>query len=62
MLMHKIKALCDEQGITLKDLSVKADVPYTGLKEWGTSMPSADKLIRVARVLGVTAEYLMSEE
>ena len=62
MLLHKIKDLCAAQGITLKDLSEKADVPYTGLKEWGSSMPSADKLLRVAQVLGVTVEELMKGE
>ena len=62
MLLHKIKELCAARGITLKELSEKADVPYTGLKEWKDSMPSADKLFRVAQVLDTTVEELMKEE
>ena len=61
MLLHKIKGLCEKKGMTLKDLSEKANVPYTGLREWSSSMPSADKLFRVAQVLGVTVEDLLKE-
>lgn len=59
VLLHKIRELCAKQNITLKDLAEKADVPYTGLKEWKDSMPSADKLLRVAKVLGTTVEELL---
>lgn len=59
MLLHKIKNLCAAQGISMKELSEKADVPYSGLKEWKDSMPAADKLLRVATVLGVTVEELL---
>ena len=48
-------------GFMAVDLSEKADVPYTGLKEWSNSMPAADKLLRVAQILGVTVENLLEE-
>lgn len=62
MLLHKIKDLCAAKGISMKELSEKAGVPYTGLKEWGNSMPAADKLFRVATILDVTVEELLKEE
>lgn len=61
MLLHNIKRLCAEQGITIAELERKALLNEATICKWGTTMPAADKLVRVAKVLGVTIEELLED-
>jgi transcriptional regulator with XRE-family HTH domain len=47
-----------EKGITLMQLSYKADISYSMLCQYETAsvIPRADKAVRIARVLGWTVE------
>jgi transcriptional regulator with XRE-family HTH domain len=54
----------DYQNITVKELCVKTGIPKATLECYlGTraNRPSADAAFKIARALGVTMEYLMTE-
>ena len=55
----RIKSICKEQKITIKELCSRSDVKRTAMREWDDSMPAADKLAAVADVLGTTVEDLL---
>lgn len=59
MIYENILRLCQEQGMTIRQLETEAGVkPYT-IRKWKTSVPRADNLKAVADTLGVTMEALM---
>ena len=49
-----------QKGITMEELEKRANIPHKSLKQWDKSIPSFDKILRVARVLNVSAEYLIT--
>ena len=59
MLKDKIKKLANEQGMTLRDVAVKSEVPYSAIMDWNSSIPNAVALAEVAKVLGTTSEELL---
>lgn len=61
-MIDRIKALCKERGISFNELEELAGIGKNTVYRWGTIMPSADKLSRVAKVLGVTTEELLRED
>lgn len=61
MLLQNIRQRCAEQGISLSELEDKAQLTRCTIYNWDKSTPSADKLIKVARILGTTAEELMAQ-
>jgi len=68
MLMGKnfkqiLREELDYQGLTVKELAVKADVAKGALDSYlskQASMPPADTAARIANALGVTVEYLLN--
>lgn len=62
MLLHKIKGLCKEKNISLSDLEARLNLSNKGIYRWEHSMPSADKVLKAAEILGTTVEDLLSEE
>ena len=53
----------DYQGMTVKELSAKANVAKGALDSYlgkQASMPPADSAVRMAEALGVTVEYLVN--
>ncbi len=61
---HNVDKELNYQGISRKELSFKANISYTGigLGIERNSMPGADTAVRIARVLGVSVEYLLGED
>ena len=59
MLYSRIKALCDEKKISVYNLEKTAGLSNGAVGKWKVSMPSADKLSRVADILGVTVDDLL---
>lgn len=55
----RIRTICKEQKMTIKELCSRSDVKSETMREWDESMPAADKLAAVANVLGTTSEYLL---
>lgn len=61
MLLHKIKDLCVKQGITVAELERQAGLVRGTVCNWERSIPAADKLASVAKVLGTTSEELLKD-
>lgn len=60
-MLHKIKELCREQGITVAELERLAGLNQRTMAKWDETMPAADKLARVAKVLHTTVEELLAD-
>ena len=60
MLLNKIKAMCEERGLSLRQLEVLAELAPGTIYRWDEVIPAADKLARVARVLDTTSEALLA--
>lgn len=62
--MNKIKALREEKGITQIGLASMLEVTQGAISQWetGDSLPRADKLPVLAKILGCTVDELLREE
>ncbi len=63
-LKHKLKKHRQELGLSLDQLALRTESSKSYLWELenrDVSKPSAEKLTKIATVLGVTAEYLLDE-
>lgn len=60
-LIDRIKSLCKERGITLKELEDGAGITKNTMCRWGENTPSVDKVLRVADFLGVSVDDLLRE-
>lgn len=60
--LDRIKAMVELKGMTIAELERKADVGNGTIRNWSKSLPTADKLQRVAIVLGTTLDYLVNGE
>ncbi len=59
LLYNKIKALCQERGMSIKALEQAAELGNGTVGKWRTSTPTLRNLIAVAHVLGVTMDRLL---
>lgn len=62
MLLHNIKERCKECGLNIAQLERAADILPNSIYKWDEVMPAADKLCRVASVLGTTSEELLRKD
>lgn len=60
-MLHKIKELCAERGITIAELERLAGITPKTMSWWDKTVPAVDKVARVAKVLGVTVEDLLED-
>ena len=63
-LKHKLKKHRQELGLSLDELAIRTESSKSYLWELenrDASKPSAEKLAKIATVLGVTTEYLLDE-
>lgn len=60
----KIKSCRLKIGMTQKELAEKMGVDQTAISQWetGESLPRADKLPHLARILGCTIDELLIDE
>ena len=59
MIYENILRLCQRQGMTIRQMEVKAGIKPGTIRKWKTSVPRADNLKAAADMLGVTMEMLM---
>lgn len=59
-MVERIRQLCVDRGISLKRLELEAGIGNGVIARWESSSPRADKLLAVAKVLNVSAEYLLT--
>lgn len=62
--LNKIKALREEKGITQIGLANILEVTQGAISQWetGDSLPRADKLVALAKILDCTVDELLMEE
>lgn len=60
--LKRIKDLVNQKGMTIAELERRADLGNGTIRNWDKSLPSVDKMQRVAKVLGTTIDYLMTGE
>ena len=62
MLRDKIKEMCKERGITIKQLERDAELGEGTIKKWSDFNPRLENVVKVADVLGVSVDDLIREE
>lgn len=58
----RIKELCKEKGITMKDIAVKLHINPVNLSASLNGNPTLSRLVEVADILGVTVSELFVQE
>ena len=59
ILFERIDALAKEKQLSFREIEVSAGLANNSIRGWNNSIPSADKLAAVARVLQVSNDYLL---
>lgn len=62
MLYKKVKALCDERGISIRECEKRAGLGNGVIAGWKESVPRLDKIQAVAKVLGVPLSELAERD
>ena len=57
-MLERIKNLCKEKGMSLKQVGVEAGLGDRSIYSWDTNAPSVDKVAKVAKVLETTIDYI----
>lgn len=60
-LYDRISYLAASNGMTIEEVERKADLINGSIKRWKKSIPSADKLYRVSKILGTTMDDLIGD-
>ena len=58
--LDRIKLICNQRDFTIAELERRADIGNGTIRRWGDTLPTADKLQRVARCLNVSIDYLIN--
>ena len=58
-LLQDIKTMAKSKGMTLEEVCRKAGIHERSIYRWDKTMPSADKLAKVADVLETSSEALL---
>lgn len=61
-MYNNIKCKASALGISIRQLEKDAGLGENTIKRWDENRPSADRLLRVAKLLGTTVEELMADE
>lgn len=61
-LVEKVKALCDEHGMTFAGLERRLDFGNGTIRKWDNATPSGDKLAKVADFFLVSVDYLLGRD
>lgn len=62
MMLTKILEKCKEKGMTLAELERQAGLANRTIYKWNENIPSVEKVLAVANVLGVTVDELVKKE
>lgn len=62
MIRDKIKELCKERGISIRQLERDADLGEGTIKKWSDFNPRLENVMKVANALGVSLDELLREE
>lgn len=62
MMLTKILEKCKEKGMTLAELEREAGLANRTIYKWNENVPSVEKVVAVAKALGVTVDELVKKE
>lgn len=61
-LVDRIRALANENGMSLPDLEITIGLGNGTISRWKNSSPNTDKLVKVSDYFGVSIDYLLGRE
>ena len=63
-LSDKLIELRKEKGWSQEDFAEKLDVSRQAISRWenGTALPDAQNILRISKLFGVTADYLLNDD
>lgn len=61
-MVDLILELCKKRGISREELEAACELGKKSIYNWDKNLPSVDKVQRVAKLLGVSVEYLLGAE
>lgn len=61
-LYDKVKSLADDQNISISYIEESTQLSNGSISKWKVNSPRADSLYKVAKFLGCSVDYLMSDE
>lgn len=59
VLFERITKICDKRNLSLYAVEKGAELSDSSLRKWENTMPSWDKILRVANFLDVSIDYLL---
>lgn len=59
MLLDRVKELINQRSMTIAELERKINLSPGSIRNWNKSIPSADKIQKVADYFDVTTDYLL---
>lgn len=59
MLLERVDGLIGEKGMTRAELERKLDFSHGSIRNWDKSIPSGDKIQKVADFFDVSTDYLL---
>ena len=62
IMYERIQKLCEQSGITVKELENECGIKNSTICKWKESMPKADNLYKVACYFNVSMAYLLTGE
>lgn len=61
MLYQKIKEIAKEKKIPIYKIEEQLEIAQGSICKWGSISPSYDKVVGVAKILGISVEELTKE-
>lgn len=59
MLLERVKELINQHSMTIAELERKTGLSPGSIRNWGKSIPSGDKIQKVADYFDVSTDYLL---
>lgn len=60
LIYNKIKEICNEKGVSVRQIEIEAGLPNATISKWNDSSPTVKNLKAVADVLKVKIDKLIS--
>lgn len=60
--LNKVKKLCSEEGISIKELEKKLNIPTNTLYQWKKCPPNINRLEKISAYFNVTIDYLLDKK
>lgn len=61
-LYDRVKELCSERGISIRQLEIRLGIGNGIIARWKTSIPNSERLDKVADFFGVSTDYLLGKK